>query len=163
MAVIENDTRKEARAARNRRYGCTYGCGADSYRTGIDPCQGTHHTTHHKKFRGGRCRFNMMPSTPSNVNTNISITPQEYTYVVRMDPVIWSARTSDDIKTRLQSLLGSDHEVVSTNKLKFNTQDVIQNVVVVRTCAPALVATRLLGNSWVTDNYTIYKARPSSS
>jgi hypothetical protein len=105
----------------------------------------------------------MMPSTPSNVNTNISITPQEYTYVVRMDPVIWSARTSDDIKTRLQSLLGSDHEVVSTNKLKFNTQDVIQNVVVVRTGAPALVATRLLGNSWVTDNYTIYKARPSSS
>ena len=92
------------------------------------------------------------------------LAPQTCSYVLRIDSVDESA-SKDDIRRMIQSFLGNDHEVISVDRMKFhsvakNDSSSIQNVVKVKTCAPSLVATKLIGNTWVRSEHVIYKSLP---
>mmetsp|Transcript_5721 Transcript_5721/g.9380 ORF Transcript_5721/g.9380 Transcript_5721/m.9380 type:complete len:121 (+) Transcript_5721:526-888(+) len=76
--------------------------------------------------------------------------------------------SSAEMRVKVQAYLGSDHTVLSANKLKFQSaleEDpcMIHNVVKVRTRAPTVVANKLMGNSWVRQDHILFKSPPPSS
>jgi hypothetical protein len=103
-----------------------------------------------------------MSLPPSN---DTITTPITCTYVFRFDREDDNA-TPAETRAIIQSYLGSEHEVLSSSKLQFNTIDtdnssIIHHVVKVKTCAPTDVATKLMGNAWVRQDHILFKTQPS--
>jgi hypothetical protein len=100
----------------------------------------------------------------STINENE--TPQICTYVFKIQyDDDEHEDNADMIKNSIQSLLGSEHEVMSLSKMKFNTPSTddysfLQHVIKVKTNSPTHVATKFMGNDWVREDHTLFKARP---
>lgn len=96
------------------------------------------------------------------------ITPQICTYVLKIQYDEEHEDNADIIKDSIQSLLGSEHEVISLSKMRFSTpstddSSVFQHVIKVKTNSPTHVATKFMGNDWVREDHILFKAsRPSS-
>jgi hypothetical protein len=61
----------------------------------------------------------------------------------------------------IQSILGSEHEVLSLVKMRFCTNDSVefQHVLKVKTNSPSYVATKFMGNDWVREDHILFKAK----
>mmetsp|Transcript_15372 Transcript_15372/g.31192 ORF Transcript_15372/g.31192 Transcript_15372/m.31192 type:complete len:119 (-) Transcript_15372:194-550(-) len=94
-------------------------------------------------------------------------TPQICTYVFKIQDDDEHEDNADVIKNSIQSLLGSEHEVISLSKMRFSapsTDDssIFQHVIKVKTNSPTHVATKFMGNNWVREDHILFKAgRPS--
>eukprot|EP00957_Ditylum_brightwellii_P122190 9317824-Ditylum_brightwellii.AAC.1 len=96
------------------------------------------------------------------------ITPQICTYVFKIQDDEEHADNADIMKCSIQSLLGSEHEVISLSKMRFSTPStndtsVFQHVIKVKTNSPTHVATKFMGSHWVREDHILFKAsRPTS-
>ena len=62
----------------------------------------------------------------------------------------------------IQSILGSEHEVLSLVKMRFstiNSEPEFQHVLKVKTNSPEYVATKFMGNNWVREDHILFKAK----
>jgi len=112
-----------------------------------------------------RAIFSMMntTSTPSFVPEDA---PKICTYVFKILEDGEYEDNSDVMRNSIQSLLGSDHEVISLSKMKFSplcTDDssVFQHVIKVKTNSPTHVATKFMGNNWVREDHILFKSNSS--
>jgi hypothetical protein len=105
-------------------------------------------------------------STKSTVREDI--TQQICTYVFKIQDDEEHENNADIIKNNIQSILGSEHEVISVSKMRFSTpstddSSVFQFVIKVKTNSPTHVATKFMGNDWVREDHILFKAsRPAS-
>jgi len=86
-------------------------------------------------------------------------TPQICTYVCNIQD---DEDNADNIKRRFQSLLGSEHEVMSLSKMRFSAPSaddysVLQHVIKVKTSSPTHVAIKFMGNQWVREDHILFK------
>lgn len=89
-------------------------------------------------------------------------TLQICTYVFRIENDDEDRDDSDEIRNELQTLLGPDHEVISSSKMKFSSQctdnsSFLQHVVKIKTNAPSHVAAKF-GSDWVREDYILFKS-----
>ena len=93
-------------------------------------------------------------------------TPQICTYIFKIQHDDDEHEDNADLmKNKVQSLLGSEHEVMSLSKMKFNTRSTddssfLQHVIKVKTNSPTHVAAQFMGNDWVREDFILFKARP---
>ena len=96
-----------------------------------------------------------------------TLTPITCTYVFRIDSEREEDEASPEGTRRLiQSHLGSEHEVLAADRMRFNTNvpdkpTIVQHVIRIKTCAPEHVATKLMGNSWAREEHILFKALPN--
>ncbi len=112
-------------------------------------------TTHHLS---GRVLCNM------SVKEDTTTTQQMCTYVFEIEDDDENEDNAAVLQNSIQSYLGSDHEVLSLNKMGFSTDSdddtTFQHVLKVKTNSPTYVATKLLGNNgWVREDHILFKAR----
>ena len=100
-------------------------------------------------------------STPSMEAT---ATLKTCTYVLRMDAGT-EDENPDEIRSMLQSYLGSEHEVISLNRMRFNDSGTtysddseIHHVLSIKTRSPSEVATKLMGSAWERKDHILFKA-----
>lgn len=89
--------------------------------------------------------------------------PKICTYVFKILEDGEHEDNADVMRNNIQSLLGSDHEVISLSKMRFSplcTDDssVFQHVIKVKTNSPTHVATKFMGNNWVREDHILFKA-----
>ena len=90
-------------------------------------------------------------------------TPQICTYVFRIQDDNENEDNADVLHNSIQSILGSEHEVISLSKMRFSTiahdeSSVFQHVIKVKTNSPTHVATKFMGNNWVREDHILFKA-----
>mmetsp|Transcript_5288 Transcript_5288/g.7391 ORF Transcript_5288/g.7391 Transcript_5288/m.7391 type:complete len:101 (-) Transcript_5288:125-427(-) len=96
------------------------------------------------------------------------VMPITCTYVFRIDSETEDGEASpDETRTRIQLYLGFEHEVISASRIRLNTTHtdnttVVHHVVKIKTCAPTVVASRLMGNAWDREDHILFTARPTS-
>jgi hypothetical protein len=91
------------------------------------------------------------------------VSPKICTYVFKIKGDEKDADNADIIRSNIQSLLGSEHEVVSLSKMRFSSlctddSSVFQHVMKVKTNSPTYVATKFMGNDWVREDHILFKA-----
>ncbi|KAL7455564.1 hypothetical protein ACHAWC_007098 [Mediolabrus comicus] len=107
-------------------------------------------------------------SLPTGDHSDANNSSQICTYILRIDSEDDIQMSSAQVLTTIQTYLGSEHEVLSADKLKLHSPDIdssaIHNVLKIKTTAPSLVANKLLGNaSWVRKDHILFKSLPRSS
>ena len=82
-------------------------------------------------------------------------------YVFRLEDDDENEDNAAELQTSIQSILGSEHEVLSLSKMRFGTPDetIFQHVVKVKTNSPSYVATKFMGNDWVREDHILFKER----
>jgi len=85
------------------------------------------------------------------------------TYVFKIKGDDEHTDNADLIRNNIQSLLGSEHEVISLSKMKFSSlctddSSVLQHVIKVKTNSPTHVATKFMGSDWVREDHILFKA-----
>eukprot|EP00984_Skeletonema_dohrnii_P034607 scaffold33607_cov84-Skeletonema_dohrnii-CCMP3373.AAC.1 len=101
---------------------------------------------------------------PSNINSVGNAPRLTCTYVMRIERATEEDMTTpEQARLLLQNFLGPEHEVMSANRMRFNTihtdnSCIDHHVIKVRTCMPEAVATRLIGNTWVKEEHILFKA-----
>lgn len=104
-------------------------------------------------------------SLPSGDHSDANDSSRICTYILRLDSEYDSQMSTAQVLTTIQTYLGSEHEVLSANKLKLHSPDIdssaIHNVLKIKTPAPSFVANKLLGNaSWERKDQILFKAKP---
>ena len=99
-----------------------------------------------------------------SVKEDTTTTQQMCTYVFEIEDDDENEDNAAVLQNSIQSYLGSDHEVLSLNKMGFSTDSddhtTFQHVLKVKTNSPTYVATKLLGNNgWVREDHILFKAR----
>jgi hypothetical protein len=92
---------------------------------------------------------------------------QTCTYVLRIDAGTEDGENPDETRSLLQSYLGSEHEVISLNRMRFNDtiysdDSEIHHVLSIKTRSPTEVATKLMGDRWVRKDHILFTARPNT-
>ena len=87
--------------------------------------------------------------------------PQICTYVLRI-ACLGPNVTSDEVRRRIQSSIGSRHEVIHVDRMQFETGHdadaaLIQDIVKIKTTNPSAVATQLMGDDWTSEHVMIFK------
>ena len=83
------------------------------------------------------------------------------TYVLRID-CLGPNITSDEVQRRIQSSIGSGHEVIHVDRMQFDTEcdtdtAIIQDIVKIKTTNPSAVATKLMGDDWTSEHVLVFK------
>ncbi len=82
------------------------------------------------------------------------------TYVLRL--CLGLNVTSDEVQRRIQSCIGSEHEVMHVDRMQFESgynpnTTLIQDVVKIKTTNPSAVATMLMGDDWTRSEHVVFK------
>jgi hypothetical protein len=94
--------------------------------------------------------------------------PITCTYIFRIDSETEDGEANpDETRTRIQSYIGSEHEVISASRIRLNAthtgnSTVLHHVVKIKTSAPTDVATKLMGDAWDREDHILFTARPTS-
>ena len=90
--------------------------------------------------------------------------PQICTYVFRIQDDNENEDNADELQNSVQSILGTEHEVISLSKMRISTiatvesSDAFQHVIKVKTNSPTHVATKFMGNNWVREDHILFRA-----
>ncbi len=86
--------------------------------------------------------------------------PQICTYVLRLDCLGLNV-TSDEVQRRIQSFIGSEHEVMHVDRMQFESDNsntvLIQDVVKIKSPDPYFVARKLMEDDWTMSKHVIFK------
>ena len=89
------------------------------------------------------------------------------TYVLRLDCLGLNV-TSDEVQRKIQSFLGSEHEVMHVDRMQFatehNSNTLIQDVVKIKSPDPEFVARKLMEDDWTMSKHVVFRntGRPTT-
>ncbi len=81
------------------------------------------------------------------------------TYVLRLDCLGLNV-TSDEVQRRIQSSIGSEHEVMHVDRMQFESTTnttLIQDIVKIKSPDPNFVARKLMGDDWTRSEHVVYR------
>ena len=95
-------------------------------------------------------------------------TPRVCTFVFKIKNDAEELDDEELMKNGIQSLLGSEHEVIALDRMRLSRPSVddtvlFRHVIKVRTCSPTYVATKFMGNNWVREDHILFKSSIEAS
>ena len=92
--------------------------------------------------------------------------PQICTYVLRLDCLGLNV-TSDEVQRKIQSFLGSEHEVMHVDRMQFESttnRTLTQDVVKIKSPNPEFVARKLMEDDWTMSKHVVFRntGRPTT-
>ena len=92
--------------------------------------------------------------------------PQICTYVLRLDCLGLNV-TSDEVQRKIQSFLGSEHEVMHVDRMQFESTTnttLTQDVVKIKSPDPEFVARKLMEDDWTMSKHVVFRntGRPTT-
>ena len=92
-------------------------------------------------------------------NPQVMTEPQICTYVLRLDCLGLNV-TSEEVQRKIQSSIGSEHEVMHVDRMQFESttnRTLTQDVVKIKSPDPYFVARKLMGDDWTRTEHVVFR------